>query len=283
MGAPMRRGLRTLIGLRALLLCVLLGMGAPAMAQAADPAYPALSGRIVDAADLLSPADEAALEARLAAWEASSSDQIVIATIVTLGDRDIETYANGLFRHWQLGVARDVGGRRLDNGVLLLVARDDRALRIEVGYGLEGTLTDALSSQIIRGEITPRFRDGDFAGGLGAGADAIIAILSGDAAEWADRQARAGARPMAEGEDGIPWPLVLLIIFVVLVILSSQGSREGIIFDSDPMIGPQRRRGPPVIIVPGSWGGGGSRRGSGGGGFSGRGGSSGGGGASGRW
>ena len=142
-------------------------------ATAAAQDVPTLTGRVVDRAGMLSPATEAALTARLAAHEDSTSNQVVVLTVPSLEGEAIEPYATRVFRAWGLGQA----GR--DNGVLLLVARDDRELRIEVGYGLEGDLTDATSGTIIRRVIVPRFRDGDVDGGVLAGVDAILGAIEG--------------------------------------------------------------------------------------------------------
>ena len=180
----------------------------------------------------------------------------------SLGGLTVEDYANRLFRHWRLGQAKT------DNGALLLVAPGERKVRIEVGYGLEGALTDALSKVIITTAIAPRFQKGDFAGGIDAGADAILSILTGDAEEW---QRRAQVRE----DDGTAFdPLIafvcLVVLFVVVANLMawSNGRRSG------------RGRQRPWIVSTGWSSGSGS---SGGGGFSGGGGSSGGGGASGSW
>jgi len=105
--------------------------------------FPELTGRVVDGANMLSLAQKSSLNSRLAAFEGKSSDQVVVATIKSLEGNNLEDFANRLFRSWELGQSGE------NNGVLLLVARDDRKIRIEVGYGLEGTLTDALSSLII--------------------------------------------------------------------------------------------------------------------------------------
>jgi uncharacterized protein len=120
---------------------------------AAALSFPPLTGRIVDQAGILSPATKAALEPKLADLEARSGIQLVVATVSSLEGQEIEPYANELFRAWKLGEADR------DNGVLLLVAPNERRVRIEVGYGLEGTLTDALSKVIIINAITPRFKE----------------------------------------------------------------------------------------------------------------------------
>jgi uncharacterized protein len=116
-----------------------------------------------------------ALRAKLAAHEASTGNQVVVATVKSLNGGTIEDYANRLFRRWQLGQ------RGKNNGVLLLHAPNERKIRIEVGYGLEGTLTDAIASYIIRNGIAPRFKANDFSGGMTRGVDDIIKVLSGDA------------------------------------------------------------------------------------------------------
>ena len=110
--------------------------------------------------------------------EDKSGIQLVVATVKSLQGGDVETYANQLFRTWKLGEAKK------NNGVLLLVAPTEHKVRIEVGYGLEGTLTDALSSVIITSAIVPRFKANDFPGGIERGVDGIIAVLTTDAADW---------------------------------------------------------------------------------------------------
>ncbi|GGY52053.1 TPM domain-containing protein [Parvularcula lutaonensis] len=274
--------------MRAFLLLVL--MFGVAWAQE----FPELTGRVVDEADILSPQTEAELTRMLAEWEEKSSDQIVVVTVPDLGGQAIEEFGVALGRAWGIGVDKGTDGRSLDNGAILIVAPNDRQVRIEVGYGLEGTLTDALTSTIIRRGILPAFREGDFDRGVMTGVEGMLAVLEGEEAEWLQRRQRAGSRPVAEGEGGIPWPL---IIFIVIFILPSIfRSRRGVLYDSDR----RRRRWDDGndalawIIASemmkgsrrgGGWGSGGSFGGSGGGfgGFSGGGGSFGGGGASGSW
>jgi uncharacterized protein len=234
--------------------------------------FPALTGRIVDEARLLTPEERAGIDAKLKAHEERTTDQIVVATVRSLEGIEIEDYANRLFRAWKLGQAQK------NNGVLLLVAPNERKVRIEVGYGLEGALTDALSKVIITTAVAPRFKQGDFAGGISAGVDAILSILTGDAEEW---QRRAQVRE--DRSTAIDPLLVFIVLLVIAVLLSRWLARGG---------GPpraHRRRGGGWVVVPagggwgGGWSGGGSWGGGGGGGFSGGGGSSGGGGASGSW
>ena len=126
----------------------------------------------------MSPDSKSDIETKSKTLEDKSGIQLVVATVKSLQGSDIETYANQLARFWKLGEAKK------NNGVLLLVAPNERKVRIEVGYGLEGTLTDALSSVIISSAIIPRFKNKDFSGGIERGVDGIIDVLSGDSAEW---------------------------------------------------------------------------------------------------
>ena len=150
----------------ALLVALLAALWASAALAAAN--FPPLTGRVVDQANILSPVTKADLERKLADLEQKSRIQLVVATVPSLDGEEIEPYANGLFRAWKLGEAKE------NNGALLLIAPKERRVRIEVGYGLEGTLTDAVSSIIIANAIAPRFKAGDFNGGVTRGVDDII-------------------------------------------------------------------------------------------------------------
>jgi uncharacterized protein len=237
-------------------------LAAPSIA--ADPAFPPLTGRVVDAANLLSAEEETALAAKLEAHEQKTTNQFVVVTLPSLQGFDIADYGVRLGRHWQIG-QKDRG-----NGVILIVAPNERRVRIEVGYGLEGTLTDALSNVIITGAILPRFRNGDFSGGIRAGVDDILTVLDGDGEEI---QERARAVSVAEGPDLIHLLIVLCIIaFWCYVLIRSFRYRGG-----------KGRGGIGPIWAPGGWSGGSGGGGGGGGGFSGGGGSFGGGGSSGGW
>ena len=251
------------------------GMAAALMAAlfAIAPAFainfPALTGRVVDQANIIQPDTRVAIEQKLTDLETKSGIQLVVATVNSLEGQDVEPYANELFRKWALG-------EKKNNGVLLLVAPNERRVRIEVGYGLEGTLTDALSKVIISNAMTPRFKAGNFSEGISRGVDDIITVLTTDASEW---QKRPSLRlDYQQPVDPASWILfaalfvffILLIVSptfrwlffnVVLNVLASSGSSRG-------------------GSSGGSYSGGGY---SGGGGFSGGGGSSGGGGASGSW
>lgn len=156
---------------------------APDLLRGAEP--PDLTGRVVDTAGILSPTTEAAITARLAALDDSTGTQVAVLTVPSLGGAVLEEVATRVFRDWALGQA----GR--DDGVLLLISRDDRELRIEVGYGLEGDLTDARAATIIRDEIVPRFRDGDYDAGTTAGVDAILASVAGTYTEPPPEEAPA--------------------------------------------------------------------------------------------
>ena len=231
---------------------------------------------MVDQANVITAQSRGALETKLKELEDKSGIQLVVATVKSLQGSDIETYANGLFRFWKLGQAQK------NNGVLLLVAPAEHKVRVEVGYGLEGTLTDALSSVIIATAIIPRFKTGDFSGGIERGVDGIINVLSGDTADW---QAKVDVRREDASSDfNTLFPLLffLLVIFICWYLIHHSGGGG----PSDRGTG--RRRGTPIFIPYGGpgWGSGwgGGRLGGGfGGGFGGGGGSSGGGGASGSW
>ncbi len=250
-----------------ILICLaLLAWIAPA--SAAEPDYPQLTGRVVDDADLLSADDRAALDAELKALEDKSSDQVVVVTLPSLQRLTIEDYGYQLGRHWGIGT------KEKDNGVLLIVAPNERKVRIEVGRGLEPILTDAMSTVVINGAILPRFRTGDYAGGIKEGVKGIELVLTGDAAELAER-----VKGRHDADDPkIDW---LVVIFWVLIIAWF----IWVIWRSNPRSA-YRRGGGPIFIPGPGWGGGsggGWSGGDGGGGFSGGGGSFGGGGASGSW
>ena len=243
----------------------LLFAAAPALAA---PTFPALTGRVVDDAHLLSADTQEKLTDELAQLETQTGHQVVVATIPSLQGYEIEDYG------YQLGRAWGIGSKAQNDGVLLLVAPNERKVRIEVGYGLEPILTDALSSTIIQSKILPDFRSGNMEQGIIDGTEAIIAQLS-----LPEDQAKAiASAPPREDRvrtDGVHIPAIV-IIFIVLWLLSAvlRGGGSGLWWL------------PFLILNSGGgrdrdrWGGGG---GWGGGGFSGGGGSFGGGGSSGGW
>jgi uncharacterized protein len=168
--------------------------------------FPALTGRVVDQAGVLSGDARSDIIAESKAFEEKSGTQLVVATVSSLEGSDIETYANELFRTWKLGQADK------NNGVLLLIAPNEHKVRIEVGYGLEATLTDALASAVIAGAIIPRFKNGDFSGGAEKGVDGIIDVLGGDTADW---QPGVQALPMVSSDT----PSIGAVIFIVLFMM----------------------------------------------------------------
>jgi uncharacterized protein len=246
----------------ALALALAAVLSAP-LSHAAD--MPALTGRVVDAAHVLSAVERADLEGKLADLENKSGVQLVVATVPSLDGQAIEPYANALFRAWKLGEAKK------NNGVLFLVAPNDHRVRIEVGYGLEGTLTDATSAIIIANAAAPRFKAGDFDGGVTRAVEDIITVLTTDSADW-QKKPELRAENNASSLDAIaPFLFVLFFLFILYM---SRVRGAGLL-------------GNAIILSSGigrggnSFGGGGDF--GGGGGFSGGGGSSGGGGASGSW
>jgi len=224
----------------------------------AAPSYPPLTGRIVDQANIIPPSTRSAIETKLKELEDKSGIQLVVASVNSLDGLDVETYANGLFRGWKLGEAKK------NNGVLFVVAPHERKMRIEVGYGLEGTLTDALSKIILTSAVAPRFKAGDFGAGVERGVEGIIEVLSGDSAEWTTRA--RGPQPTAFDQL---FPLIFFALLLFIFIWMARSAR------GRPANYRRYRRGaPPIIVLPpsggywgdDSWGGGGS---SGGGGASG--------------
>jgi uncharacterized protein len=230
----------------------------------ADPPVPALSGRVVDLAHVLDPATAQRITAELANFEKQNQIQLVVVTLPDLAGYTIEDWGLALGRSW------GIGQKGKNNGVLLVVAPKDRQLRIEVGYGLEGDLPDATANRIIQDTIVPRFRRGELAFGIEAGAQAIIKALGGQI-QGSEIGAPASPEPGSTA-SGFPAMLVFLIFFVFIMMLN------------------HRRRSPwtgyyPYYLGRGGFGRGGGFSGGGfsSGGFSGGGGSFGGGGASGRW
>jgi uncharacterized protein len=171
-------------------------------AQALD--VPQLRGRVNDYAGVLSPAAAQTLESKLEEFERSDSTQIVVLTVPGLGGDSLEDFSIRVAESWK------IGHKGKDNGVILLIARDDRKLRIEVGRGLEGKLTDLMAGRIIRNEITPRFKAGDFDGGINAGVGAIMALVRGEYT----------AAPSSENTKGVNagWLMTLGIILIFAIL-----------------------------------------------------------------
>lgn len=255
---------------------------------------PALKGRVNDYANMLKPVTAAAIESRLAALEQSDSTQIVVLTIPSLEGEVLEEYSMKVAENWK------IGQKKLDNGAILLVARDDRKMRIEVGYGLEGKLTDLRSGRILDDIIRPAFRDGDYDKGISDGVDAMIQVVKG---EYSAVDAPARERKAADDFSGYAVPGLFAFFFIGIIgkIKRLLGGVAGAVIA--PIIGLVGMGFKLFVlaliplgflaglIIPSLMtlfmlGGGGSRGGGGGGfggGFSGGGGGFGGGGASGSW
>jgi uncharacterized protein len=226
------------------------------------PQKPQPARLVNDLANVLSPEQESALERKLVAYDDSTSTQIAVVLVSTLNDYPIEEYALNLFRTWGIGNAKT------NNGILLLAAIEDRRVRIEVGYGLEGAVPDITANTIITNDLAPAFREGNYYEGIDRATNSIQLAAAGE------YKAPANYR---DGGSKRKFPVGLIVALVVLIILINRRNRGG-------GGGFMSRRGFGPIFFPtgGGFGGGGGW--SGGGGFGGfGGGSSGGGGASGSW
>ncbi len=249
----------------------------PAHAQS----FPAFSGYVVDAANILPPDVEASLATRLQALDTATHRQLVVATIPDLQGYPIEDYGYKLGRAW------GVGQKATNNGAILIVAPNDRKVRVEVGYGLEPVLTDAFSSLVVNGQILPRFKAGDMPGGIVAGTNALadqLALPDVEAKQKADAAFAAQQKAQHRGGGGAAG-LIFWLVVIAFVALPMLGRRRGGRSFGGGIL--------PIILWDalssgsrgGGWGGGGGFGGDGGGGgFGGGGGGSfGGGGASGGW
>jgi uncharacterized protein len=273
-GAGSRRRALSSAGLLVPILALVLALAsvvAPPARALEVPAAPL--GRLSDFADLLSPAAVSRIESMIARHEAASSDQIAVAIFPSLDGESIEDFSIRLAEQWRIGSAEH------DNGAILLIFVADRKTRLEVGYGLEGRLTDALSSRILRNVLAPRFRDGDYDGGVEASVAAIITAVEG---EYKAKPAAGGGANLAS----ILIPIFFLL-FLFVILPNMMRSRAGHDMLGDERGWRRRPRGYWGGFGGGGGGGGGGGFsggfGGGGGGFSGGGGSFGGGGASGGW
>jgi uncharacterized protein len=281
---------------------LVLGLALGGAAAQAEVPVPPLTARVIDQTGSLSPADVAALEAKLAALEAAKGSQLAVLVLPTTEPDTIEQFGIRVAEAWKLG------RKGVDDGAILIVAKGDRKLRIEVGYGLEGALPDAIAKRIVREDIAPRFRSGDYAGGINAGVERMIAVVNGEALP--PPKARSGA---SHGEgDAPPLGIVFVAFMLALGFLGSLrralgtglaslgvGSIVGVIgavLFASVVLGIAFAV-VAAILAAIAWSGGGGRGGGGylgggfggsggsfgGGGFSGGGGGFGGGGASGDW
>lgn len=267
---------------------------------------PPLTARVTDLTHTLGPADVQALDAKLAAWEQKTGNQLAVLMVPTTQPEPIEAYSIRVADAWK------VGRKGQDNGAVLLVAKDDKKLRIEVGYGLEGVLTDVTARRIIGDTIAPYLRQNQFAQGINAGVDQIIAVV-----DKGEPLPAAPAAKKASRGTGFPIEMMLIVVFVIVPILGgilrrifgrALGSTVGagivgagawvvagslivaivaavvaLLVMLFAGMGSGLRRSGGGVWVPGGFGGGGWGGGGGGGGFSGGGGGFGGGGASGGW
>ena len=292
--------------------CLLALLVCWAFAAAADVAVPPLTGRVVDQTGTLSSGDIAALTQTLRDFEARKGSQVAVLIVPTTAPETIEQYSIRVAEAWK------VGRKKIDDGAILVVAKDDRKLRIEVGYGLEGSLNDVTSKRIIDEIITPKFRSGDFAGGISAGIDRIIRVIDGEALPTPAARQKPSSVSLENFDPLNPFLIIPVLLFgglmrsalgrligsvatgglVTLLAWYFVGSLlaallAGVIASifvmfsdsiTSPMPGGRGRGGGWVAggSGGGSWSGGGSS-GSDSGGFSGGGGSFGGGGASGSW
>ena len=230
--------------------------------------FPALTGQVVDEANILSASVEKEISTVLAAHEVETSNQVVVATVQSLDGRDIAEYGVELGRRWQIGQE----GR--DNGVILLVAPNERKVRIEVGYGLEGALPDAIAANIVHRVILPRFREGNYKSGIREGVSAILDAIKGE------YEPRTTVRKRSRGHFGyfVLFPLFLIFFPTMLFRMFRRGRRGTGGLGTALLMG-----GLMASQVHHSGGAAGGFSGGGIGGFTGGGGSFGGGGASGGW
>lgn len=284
---------------------------------------PYLSGRVVDNADLISDDVQQRIEQKLAAYEQQTTNQIAVLTIESLEDEALEDYSLRVAETWKIGQKRKPGQteQKADNGVLFLIAEQDRKMRIEVGYGLEGELTDLESGRVLDNVVTPYFRSGDFGAGVEKGVDAIIAAIGGE--EVTPAPGAGSTAPQMQTGEKVFFSLIFFLVIGLfsLMAIFSQGCQSWFMYlflmpfyASFPnMLFPGLGIGALIawaVLFPilkaifgrrigsgiptwggrrrGGWGGpfiigGGGWGGGGGGGFSGGGGSFGGGGSSGSW
>lgn len=306
MRLPWRSGTHVLRAPRVLLLLVaaVLLMRAAGVPAQQPVVVPTLTARVTDLTGTLSAAEQAALDSRLADLETRKGSQIAVLIVPTVRPEAIEQFSMRVAESWKLG------RKGVDDGILLLVARDDREVRIEVGYGLEGAIPDATSNRVIDDFIVPRFREGDYAGGINAGVDRLIGLVDGEPLPEPEKSKapdaglenvlpivfvlslvvgnvlrRAlgqvpGAAATGVVAGGVTWLLAGLLgltLFMVAV-----GFIIGLVAGGSGGLWSSHRRGGFGGGLGGGFGGGGGG-GFGGGGFGGGGGGFGGGGASGRW
>jgi uncharacterized protein len=302
--APSRRRLAAVRRFWRVLLAVALAVGA--LPLAAQQPVPRLTGRVVDLTSTLTSSERAALEQKLAALEQRKGSQVAVLMVKSTEPEAIEQFSLRVAEAWKIG-----RGNKTDDGVVVIVAKDDRQMRIEVGYGLEGAVPDALAKRIIAEQITPHFRGGDYAGGLNAGVDALAKLIDGEALPPpAAQTARDRGNNGGKGFESFFGLLFILAVFVAPVLRRIFGGLFGgvllgglaaflvwavsgiLIFALGVGFVAFMLTAAGIVGGPGRWssgggfwggGGFGGGFGGGGGGFGGGGGRFGGGGASGGW
>lgn len=264
-----------------MMLLLLVGLALPNAVAAQE--FPVLTGRVVDGANILSPQDETELSAISEALEKDKGYQLVVVTVPSLGKYSIEDYGYQLGRHWE------IGRKEVDDGTILIIAPNERRVRIETGRGIMPVIPPSLAGAIIDNDIIPRFKSGDFPGGIKAGVNSIVAQLSLPAPQAEARAKRIVAEQeekQSTGDAGaaVFWLFIFLFVILPIIIRMMRGNRGRRFGSSGPVViwGPGFGSGYGGGGFGGGFGGGGFG-GGGGGGFSGGGGSFGGGGASGGW
>jgi len=247
------------------LLLLLLILASPTLASA--PKFPTLTGRVVDDAGVLSTSTQSQLTDMLATHERTTGEQVVVVTLASLQGYTIEDYGYQLGRYW------GIGQKGKNTGAILIVAPKEHKVRIEVGYGLEGQLTDAVSATIIQNYILPSFKRGDFEAGILAGTKSILSVLGGNSPDTGQPESSAPTVPY-QPPRAVQYAIMLGFFLFPLLVFSV------IVFGMISSVGNRSRYGGIDRWGSGGGLGGGS---SDGGGFSGGGGSFGGGGASGSW
>ena len=197
-------------------LLLLAAWAPPASAVAAEPDFPALTGRVVDNASILSAATIQNLTGMLEKHEQATGEQVVVVTLKSLDGYPIEDFGYQLGRHW------GIGQKGKNTGAMLIVVPSEHKVRIEVGYGLEGKLTDAISRTIIEGDIVPNFRRGDFNAGVLAGTGSILSVLGGGSVTGTDAETSS-----AVAASNWFFPLVVMIFFIFMLLRNLFGSRYG--------------------------------------------------------
>ena len=259
------------------LLFLVLSHTATAQIEKVIPAKPVPPRLVVDKTGTLAPDQEQALEAKLVAYDDSTSNQIAVVIIPTTGDYDISDVAYQLGRSW------GVGNKEFNNGIVVLIAKNDRKVFIATGYGLEGAIPDITAKRIVESEIVPNFRGNDYYRGIDEGTDALIKAAAGEYTAPAGYRDRGG-----DGDSLLGLFFFLFFLFLIIMMIKNRGGGGG---DGGAFMSRRGYRnwsGPSTVWFPpiggGGWSGGGGGGWSGGGGFGGFGGGSfGGGGAGGSW